>query len=1024
MKKSIRKFLPVFSLLIIFIINFVFIISTHLSWDNSIKKYLPLQREIKALKNNLSQAHLWFEEAISGDPYIDIEKDVMIPFSHQAFTLYIKNNAHILENVNDQAYLLSLKEIKIKLSQFLLLAQQRWMDSKKYGIGSELDQKFDSKFKILMNLIDTLSLQVQHRLNNEIDTRNITFSWIILCFLVLNIIVFSYLLFVRKREERYAHSLFEEKEKALITLRSIGDAVITTDNKGNVTSFNEMAEKLTEYKNSQVIGQYIDDVLNLYNVRTDQKIKTPISAVLHKGLTKLISNGSKLVSNSGKEYIISDSAAPVKDQQGNIYGTVLVFQDDTQKYAIDETLRQSEARYRSLVESIKMHYFFYTHNLDGIFTYVSESVENITGYSNDEFLTHYDEYLTNNPLNSKVEEYTQQSIKGLAVEPYHVELHHKNGSIVTLEVTEHPLFNEFHEVIAVEGIAKNITEQKSIESNLESLGNIINESLNEIYIFDKETLNFRYVNKAALNNIGYTLQEMYLLKPYDIKPEYSFKKFIKAVEPLSTSTGEKNKLVFETIHERKDGSQYPVEVHLQLIKNHDIDEYVAVILDRTEQKKAEGKLKYQTQYDALTQLPNRHLFIDRLQQAIKQSHRSHKKIAVLFIDLDRFKSINESLGHDVGDTMLKDIAEKLKLSVRETDSIARFGGDEFAVMLDRIDDASMINDIVKSIIKQISKPFLINGHQLYVTASIGISLYPLDGETPNILLRNADSAMYKAKDEGRNTYQYYTKEMTAQAFEHVLMESNLRHALENHEFIVYYQPQVCAEDNLIFGMEALVRWQHSELGLISPDKFIPLAEETGLIVPLGEEIFDIATKQIVTWMKDAGRDYRVAINLSVKQLQQVDIVEKLTNIMQDNECSPEWVELEVTEGYVMKNPELAIETLQIFSDMGIEIAIDDFGTGYSSLSYLKRLPINKLKIDQSFVRDISIDEDDKAIVESIIYLSKAMQLKVIAEGVETMEQKEFLMQQGCQEMQGYLYSKPVAATEMTELLQTKAFSKT
>jgi len=318
------------------------------------------------------------------------------------------------------------------------------------------------------------------------------------------------------------------------------------------------------------------------------------------------------------------------------------------------------------------------------------------------------------------------------------------------------------------------------------------------------------------------------------------------------------------------------------------------------------KILYQAYYDELTTLPNRTLFIDRLNQSIKQLHRNHKQMAVLFIDLDRFKSINESLGHETGDLMLIEIASRLQHSVRDTDSISRFGGDEFGILIDNISNVNIINDIIENIITHISQVFEINEHQLYITASIGISLYPLDGETPNELLRNADSAMYKAKDEGRNTYQYYTKEMTSKAFEHIFMESNLRQALENHEFILNYQPQVLAQDGHIFGMEALVRWQHPELGMISPAKFIPLAEETGLIIPLGEEIFNIATKQIVKWMENSSIKYRMAINLSVKQLQQQNIVAKLTDILKANQCSPEWIELEVTEGYVMKNPELAL----------------------------------------------------------------------------------------------------------------------
>lgn len=432
-----------------------------------------------------------------------------------------------------------------------------------------------------------------------------------------------------------------------------------------------------------------------------------------------------------------------------------------------------------------------------------------------------------------------------------------------------------------------------------------------------------------------------------------------------------------------------------------------------------NQLEHKGNYDGLTGLPNRQLFLDRLSQAIKLAHRTGHIVAVLFIDLDRFKEINDSLGHQIGDEVLKEVGLRLSKRIREIDTLSRLGGDEFTIILDSLQDKNSVVGIIEQMNEIMNKPIYVNKQPLYTTLSIGVAFYPEDADTPDRLLKNADAAMYKAKDEGRNTYQFYTKEMTSKALEHILMESNLRKALEHHEFVVYYQAQVSASDNHIFGMEALVRWNHPELGMIPPNEFIPLAEKTGLIIPLGEEVFDIASKQIAKWMSDSSLHCRVAINLSVKQLQQQNIVSKLTEILAKNKCNPTWVELEVTEGYVMKSPELAIQTLQDFSNMGIEISIDDFGTGYSSLSYLKRLPINTLKIDQSFVRDLSVDEDDKAIVRSIISLSKAMNLEVIAEGVETVEQKEFLLKNGCNKMQGYLFSKPVPALDMGELLRTK-----
>jgi len=653
----------------------------------------------------------------------------------------------------------------------------------------------------------------------------------------------------------------------------------------------------------------------------------------------------------------------------------------------------------------------------GDLEYVNAHFEKLTGYSSSEVIGNNPRFLKSGKMPSTLYKLLWQTISQGKSWSGELQNKKKNGDLFWEYAYVSPVINDSGKPQHFISIKEDITEKKHIKRRLISLDYIINESLNEIYVFDKKTLQFTYVNRSALMNLGYTQDEILKMRAYDIKPEYNKTSFTKAIHSLSQE--QQKKLFLKTLHTRKDGSQYPVEVHLQLMKKQDAEQYVAIIIDTTEQDKSAAKLQYQNQYDKLTGLPNRTLFIDRIYQAIKQSHRSNKQFAILFIDLDRFKSINESLGHKVGDSLLKEVALRLKLSVRETDSIARFGGDEFAIMIDQIDETKVVDDIVTTVIEQVSHVIELNEKHLYITTSIGISIYPYDGETPEILLRNADSALYKAKDEGRNTFQYYTSEMTSKSFEHILMQSNLRKALLNHEFIVYYQPQVFGKNNQIFGMEALVRWQHPELGMITPAKFIPLAEETDLIIPLGEEIFNIATRQIVKWNKNTSIQYRMAINLSVKQLQQKDIVSRLTEILKVNKCSPEWIELEVTEGYVMKNPELAIDTLQHFSDMGIEIAIDDFGTGYSSLSYLKRLPINKLKIDQSFIRDLSVDEDDKAIVESIIYLSKAMTLKVIAEGVETQKQKDFLRKQDCNEIQGYLYSKPVSADDMTILLASK-----
>ena len=443
-----------------------------------------------------------------------------------------------------------------------------------------------------------------------------------------------------------------------------------------------------------------------------------------------------------------------------------------------------------------------------------------------------------------------------------------------------------------------------------------------------------------------------------------------------------------------------------------ISNTVSLSLEIEKRKQTEKALEHQAYHDVLTNLPNRSLFMDRLDQAIKLAHRTHSIMAVMFLDLDKFKEINDSLGHSVGDQVLISVARKLQSCLREVDTLSRLGGDEYSLIIGGINDSRHINDIASKLFNELQKPMNFNGHEIYVTSSIGISIYPEDGETADTLLRNADAAMYKAKDEGRNSFQYYTEDMTERAFERVLMESNLRRAIEREEFVVFYQPQHDANTDSIVGLEALVRWRHPEMGLVSPAKFIPVAEETGLIVQLDRWVFTNAVQRLSEWHAMGYNPGRLALNLAMKQLHQIDFIEFVIDTLQITACKPEWLAFEVTESQIMKKPEQAIVVLQKLSDLGIEIAVDDFGTGYSSLTYLKRLPVNKLKIDQSFIHDVPGDEEDEAIVCAVIALAKSMKLSVIAEGVEKEEQKVFLMQQGCNLIQGYFYARPMEAKEL------------
>jgi diguanylate cyclase (GGDEF)-like protein len=428
-------------------------------------------------------------------------------------------------------------------------------------------------------------------------------------------------------------------------------------------------------------------------------------------------------------------------------------------------------------------------------------------------------------------------------------------------------------------------------------------------------------------------------------------------------------------------------------------------------------LKHQAHHDELTQLPNRVLFKDRLQQSVLSHKRCKNKFALLFIDLDHFKDINDSLGHHIGDEVLKEASQRLQKSIRENDTLARLGGDEFTIILSNIDSIQSAKKIAKKIVTIMRKPFAVSELKLHMTASIGIAIYPDDSTDENNLIKYADAAMYTSKEKGRNTYTVYKKNMTLSVYKRVILENSLRIAIKEEDFIVYFQAQYLGKSDTLIGSEALIRWQHSELDLIPPNEFIPLAEDLNLIVNIDRIVMKKAIKQYAQWYKMGLNPGKLSLNLSMKQLNEADFINYLLKIIKKYDFDKNLLELEVTETQVMQNPELSIKKLQLISNLGIDIVMDDFGTGYSSLSYLKKLPLKKLKIDKSFIQDIPHDEDDMTITKTIIAMGKGFNLKLIAEGVETNEQKEFVLESGCEAIQGYLYAKPLSAQDMEKLLK-------
>jgi len=433
-------------------------------------------------------------------------------------------------------------------------------------------------------------------------------------------------------------------------------------------------------------------------------------------------------------------------------------------------------------------------------------------------------------------------------------------------------------------------------------------------------------------------------------------------------------------------------------------------------KQAESHLTFFANHDALTGLPNRAMFNQRLTQALARAQRSGRMAAVLFVDLDRFKIINDTLGHDAGDRMLRLLAGRLRDCLREGDTIGRQGGDEFVVLLEDISDPTQVSGVAHKILETVARPYLLGDHEYHVTASVGVSVYPADGNDQQALLKNADIAMYRAKEQGKNNFQFYSAQMNLHTFERLALETSLRRAIERREFLLHYQPKVNIRSGRITGVEALVRWQHPDLGMVSPAQFVPLAEETGLIAPIGEWVLHTACSDARQWNGAGTRNAGVAVNLSARQFAREDLAESIMDVLRDTGLEPRLLELEITESTVMHSADRAAKVLRQLKDMGVRIAIDDFGTGYSSLGYLKRFPIDCVKIDRSFILDIPSDKDDVAITCAVIAMAHSLRLRVVAEGVESGEQFRFLRDHDCDEMQGNYFSAPVEVQALARML--------
>lgn len=566
---------------------------------------------------------------------------------------------------------------------------------------------------------------------------------------------------------------------------------------------------------------------------------------------------------------------------------------------------------------------------------------------------------------------------------------------------------------------RDVTERKRAEVQLKLAAKVFEQS-NEAFLIADADNNIVMVNQAFTVITGYSEAEALGKNPHLMSSDFHDENFYRTMWDSINTYGHWQG---EVLDRRKDGCLYPKWLSISRVldaQGHVIN-YIGIFSDITQHKQDQEHIQRLAHFDALTGLPNRVLLNDRISHALSMSQRSHTQLAVLFLDLDHFKNVNDSLGHRIGDALLVQVAKRLSSIIREEDIVSRLGGDEFILVFQGTDTGGAAH-VAEKLLESVAQPYQIEQHDLVITPSIGIAMFPADGENFESLSKCADVAMYRAKHDGRNNYRFFTQEMQMRSARALQLENALRHALERDQLQLHYQPQVSLQDGSIIGAEALLRWHHPELGIIPPAEFIPIAENSGQILRIGEWVLRTATHQMKSWMDNGLEPMIIAVNLSVVQFRHPNLPELITQILDEVQLPPQYLELELTEGVSMDDPLGAIAVMDRLHDRGIRMSIDDFGTGYSSLSYLKRFRVYKLKIDQSFVRDITDDPEDKAIVSAIISLASSLGLKTIAEGVETSGQLAFLREQGCNEVQGYFVSKPLPANQLEAFVRAELAS--
>jgi diguanylate cyclase (GGDEF)-like protein/PAS domain S-box-containing protein len=775
------------------------------------------------------------------------------------------------------------------------------------------------------------------------------------------------------------------------------DGYWVVDLQGNLLKANQVYAEMSGYS--------IDELVNMHVTRLDvqddeSKVKARIEKLLAQGHDRFESRH-----RHKKGHLFEVDVAIKYVRESNHF--FVSFRDISERKIYQQELRESEEKYRRLFENAGD--LAYSTDLNGVFTAISESLLEVTGYRREELIGFpIGKILTPENLELAKRMTAAKLAAEKQVTRYELEITDKQGRQMPLELVT-TLTHRHGVPVGVQGIGRDISERKRLETDLRIAATAF-ESQESLMITDAYSVILR-INKAFTTCTGYTAKEVVGQTPRIFKSGRHDADFYgKMWESIHRTGGWQG----EIWDRRKNGEVYPKWLTISAVRGDDggVTHYVGSHIDITERKAAEEQIRQLAFHDPLTRLPNRQLLLDRLQRSLISNARSGRKGALLFIDLDNFKTLNDTLGHAMGDLLLQQAAERLTSCMREGDTVARLGGDEFVVMLENlssqtIEAAEHAEAVGEKILAALSRPYRLGTHTFRSSGSIGATIFSGDHHETEELLKQADIAMYQAKKADRNTLRFFDHKMQDTINVRAALEGELHKALESGQFQLYYQIQVDSARHPV-GAEALIRWNHPTRGLVSPADFIQLAEETGLILPIGKWVLETACAQLNAWAgREETRQLVLAVNISARQFHQDDFVDQVLAAVQRNAINPNLLKLELTESLLLEYTEDTVATMNALKAIGVRLSLDDFGTGYSSLQYLKLLPLNQIKIDQSFVRDIATDTNDAAIVQTIIAMAETLGLEVIAEGVETEAQHDFLDLRGCHAYQGYLFGKPV-----------------